>query len=346
MGQKITYAFGPFRLETDTQFLCHESENISLQPKVYRLLLYFLEHPGRLISREELFDAVWHGTIVEDTALRLAVNALRRVLRDDCKTPCFIFTACKRGYRFLPDVTVEYGFQRSVKMAQEKGIYFRPKAEFQDNSKKFETELEQLLEAFEQASDGKRSLLFLHGERSTGKTALLERFLAQISHPEYAFLRARCVPLGGFAEPFLPLLEALERRCREPCGKLLIDCLHQIAPTWLYQIVNMLDSEDAAKFPPNNLQISSERMLREGANFFERLGTESTFILILDNSHWSDKFTLDLLNFLVFRRSPARLLIILSFRSGENSDGARQLEKMRNELCYRGLCRELSLHSR
>lgn len=59
MEQNITYVFGPFRLKTDTQLLWYEGSSISLQPRAYRLLLYFLQHSGRLISRKELFDAVW-----------------------------------------------------------------------------------------------------------------------------------------------------------------------------------------------------------------------------------------------------------------------------------------------
>lgn len=346
MEQKVTYAFGSFRLESDTQLLWYEGANVSLQPKVYRLLLYFLLHPGRLLSKEELFDAVWHGTIVEDTALRLAVNALRKALHDESKTPHYILTVCKRGYRFLPEVTVEHGFQISVATAQTVGLHYRPKTEFPDASQEHDVELAQLLEAFEQVANGKRRLVFLNGERGVGKTALLERFLAKIRHPEFAVLRARCVQLDGGGEPFLPLLEALELRCREPCGKSLIDCLHQIAPTWLYQMLNVLEPEEIAALHPKVSPISSGRMLREGVDLFETLGTGSTFILLLDNSHWSDEFTLDLLNFLVFRRSSTRLLMIVCYRSSESGASARRLEEMREELCHRGLCQELTLHRR
>jgi hypothetical protein len=84
-------------------------------------------------------------------------------------------------------------------------------------------ELAQLLEAFGQATEGNRRLIFLNGERRTRKTVLLKRFLTEIGRHEFTLLRARCVPLNGAAEPFLPLLEALERRCREPRGKPLIE---------------------------------------------------------------------------------------------------------------------------
>lgn len=345
MVQLATYAFGPFRLETDTQLLRRDGAAISLQPKVYRLLLYFLQHPGRVISREELFDALWHGRVVEDTALRLAVNALRKALRDESKTPRYIQTACKRGYRFIPEVSVEYGLQSGA-TPKTAAFHYRPRVESLSAASWHDAELAQLFGAFEQAATGKRRLVFLRGEGGVGKTSLLEKFLAENNHSDYAVLNARCVQLGGSAEPFLPLLEALELCCRKPCGKSLIDYMQQIAPTWLYQLLNILEPAEIAALYPKVSNISSGRMLREGAYFFEMLGNEATFVLILDNSQWSDPFTLDLINFLVSRHSATKLLMIISYRSNERSSGYKRLEKMREELCRRGLCRELSLHRR
>jgi hypothetical protein len=84
-------------------------------------------------------------------------------------------------------------------------------------------------------------------------------------------------------------------------------------------------------------------MLREGADFFETLNGNLPFILILDNAQWCDEFTLDLVNFLMFRCAPAKLLIIVSYRPCEDGVGARRIEQMRAELFNRGLCQELSL---
>lgn|GEM_PF-1550362 len=69
------------------------------------------------------------------------------------------------------------------------------------------------------------------------------------------------------------------------------------------------------------------------------LSNKSPFILILDNAQWSDEFSLDLINFLMYRMTPVKLLIIVSFRPCEGS----RLTEMRAELLSRGLCQELSL---
>ena len=172
---------------------------------------------------------------------------------------------------------------------------------------------------------------------------MLDNFLAKVQHPEPAVLRARCVQMGCVAEPFLPLLEALERHCREPDGRLIIERLNHVAPTWLYQMLNVLDPDEIAGLQQKVSHTNTGRMLREGADFIETLSNSSTLILILDNSHWCDEFTLDLLNFLMFRCSAAKLLIIVSYRPCEDEPGVRRIEKMRAELSGRGLCQELPM---
>lgn len=342
MEQNNTYAFGSFRLNTATQLLWKEETSFNLTPKVYRLLLYFLLHPGRLISHEELFEKVWDGRIVSDSALRLAVNSLRNALHDESKSPHYISTVCKRGYRFLAEVTVKE-HSRIADASKTSPLYPRPQTQPPPAKLEYTQELAALQIAFQQVSNGERRLVFLHGEQGIGKTALLDRFLAKVQHPELAVLRARCVQMGCAAEPFLPLLEALERHCREPNGRLIIERLNQLAPTWLYQILNVLDPDECAMLQQKVSHSNTGRMLREAADFFETLSDNATFILILDNAHWSDEFTLDLLNFLMFRCSAAKLLIIVSYRPCENGSSARRIEEMQAELFNRGLCQELSI---
>ncbi|MFA5923579.1 MAG: hypothetical protein WC856_20185 [Methylococcaceae bacterium] len=111
-------------------------------------------------------------------------------------------------------------------------------------------------------------------------------------------------------------------------------------------MLNVLDADEVSKLLPKVFHINTGRMLREGADFFEAQSNNSTFILILDNAQWSDEFTLDLLNFLMFRCSPAKLLIIVSYRTCEDGPGARRIAEMRAELLCRGLCQELSMQKR
>ena len=155
-------------------------------------------------------------------------------------------------------------------------LHYRPQAGTFPAKFEHTQELTTLQEAFQQASTGERRLVFLHGEQSIGKTALLDTFLAEVHRPGLPVLRARCVQMGCVAEPFLPLLEALERHCREPDGKLIIERLNHVAPTWLYQMLNVLDPDEIALLQQKVSHINSGRMLREGADFFETLSNDAT----------------------------------------------------------------------
>jgi class 3 adenylate cyclase len=77
------------------------------------VLHYLVTHPDRLVTKDELLDAVWPETSVTDAVLRVAIGALRKVLGDTARTPRFIATVPRRGYRFLA-LAEEYIEEASV----------------------------------------------------------------------------------------------------------------------------------------------------------------------------------------------------------------------------------------
>lgn len=96
------YEFGCYRLNANECKLWHGTEEIKLRPKLYSLLLMFLEHQGEMLEKEELMHALWPDSIVEDSNLTVNINALRSALNDGT----YIETVSKRGYRFVPEVRV------------------------------------------------------------------------------------------------------------------------------------------------------------------------------------------------------------------------------------------------
>ena len=81
------------------------TDTIILTPKLLDLLLYLLERPATLVTKEELLDALWPGANVTENALAQAVSDLRQGLGDDASAPQFIRTVARRGYRFVAPVT-------------------------------------------------------------------------------------------------------------------------------------------------------------------------------------------------------------------------------------------------
>ena len=94
--------FGPFTLDPVSGHLYRSGTIVPLTPKAFAVLQHLVEHAGRLCSKRELLDAVWPGVFVGDAVLKVTIREIRRALGDNAKTPGYIETAHRRGYRFIP----------------------------------------------------------------------------------------------------------------------------------------------------------------------------------------------------------------------------------------------------
>lgn len=106
MFKNVRLEFGPFRVDTARQSLFCGEKPIPLAPKAYDTLLFLLENPNRLVTREELIKAVWPDTFVEDGNLSVNIFQLRKALGETDEGPPFIETVPRKGYRFIVPVRV------------------------------------------------------------------------------------------------------------------------------------------------------------------------------------------------------------------------------------------------
>src|SRR4051812_19729480 len=206
--------FSPFCLDTVNECLWRSSEagadeRILLTPKSFEVLRYLVEHAGRLVTQRELLDAVWPGTFIEPQAVKKQIFDLRRVLDDPPRTPRFIETQPRRGYRFI--ATVEDSALRSSSVSAPpltRRLVGR------------DGELAELRHYLRKAMAGERQIVFITGEPGIGKTTLSEEFQRQIAarEPSVRIARGQCVEGFGSKEPFYPVLEAVGQLCRGPDG--------------------------------------------------------------------------------------------------------------------------------
>ena len=99
-----SYRFGPFTVDAASYRLLRGSEVVPLSPKIIDLLLYLTARQSALVSKDELFSALWPDVAVTDNALTQAVSELRQALGDDPASPTYIQTVARRGYRFIASV--------------------------------------------------------------------------------------------------------------------------------------------------------------------------------------------------------------------------------------------------
>jgi transcriptional activator of cad operon len=95
--------FNNIYIDTDNQLMIRDGESFNLAPKVYDLLLFFCQNPQRVISKDELMDKVWTGTLVTENAISRTLVKVRKALGDDPKNSKFIMTVPRKGYRMVAE---------------------------------------------------------------------------------------------------------------------------------------------------------------------------------------------------------------------------------------------------
>ena len=297
----------------------------------------------------------------------ICIRELRKALGDDARVPQFIETVHRRGYRFIaaahnPVASSKYPSSEgitSVRQLSNSGLSTQHSLLVGR-----EAELAQLHGWLDKALRGERQVVFVTGEAGIGKTTLVEAFLSRVrSHRSSLGVQNRNPPNSeprtpdsrpldrtgqsvehyGASEPYLPVLEALGRLGRGPDGEHLIAVLRQYAPTWLVHLPALVSPAEREQLQREVQGATPQRMLREMAEALEALTAEHPLLLVLEDLHWSDVSTLDLLSVVARRTERARLFIIGSYRPAEVLGNGHPLRTVMQELHLHKQCEELRL---
>jgi predicted ATPase len=302
--------FGCFRIDAQNELLWRDGKPVPLAPKPFAVLRYLVESPQRLITHDELLDALWPETYVQPQVLRTYILELRKVLGDDPDRPQYILTVPKRGYRFVCGVEEVHGSSPSGASATEAGLGLVGR----------EAELAKLESDFARALRGQRQMVFLCGDAGMGKTFLVDALCERVGHSSHLRI-ARGQSMEGFGgkEALYPVREAL--------GQLLAyerpsQVLARLVPGWFGK-----KAEDPGR-PPS---------LGELCEAVEALAQEEPLLLVFEDLHWADASTLDFISALARRRGQARLMLLASCRPGE-LDGQHPLKRLKEDLTTHRLC--------
>lgn len=332
------HCFFDFILDPVRVQLRRGHEGLELRPKTYAVLRYLVEHPGRLVTKQELLAAVWPDTVVTEWVLTSCIKELRQVLGDDSRRSRIIQTAHRRGYRFIAPVGV--GSRDAL------GAHKDPPALAEVRDGRLvgrDAELGQIAAWLHEATARRRQIGFVVGGAGIGKTTLIDTFLSDLEArgDRLWIARGQAVEQHGAAEPYLPVLDALGRLCAGTASSERIMLLRHQAPSWLVQLPGLIEAEEAEALARRLGPGNRSRMLRELASFIEALAVP--LVLVLEDLHWSDHATLDLLAMLAQRRDPAQLLLLATYRPVEVAVREHPLKDIHHELRARGLCRDLWL---
>jgi DNA-binding winged helix-turn-helix (wHTH) protein len=323
--------FAPFRLDPINQCVWRDGKRIELAPKTFSVLSYLVDHAGRLVTQSELLEAVWPETYVQPEVLRTYILELRKALGDHAKQPQFIRTFPKRGYQFLASVAEERLDAENAPVPEKLPVG-------RENS------LAALHIDFKRILNGQRQVMFVTGEAGIGKTTVVDTFERNVARQgNVRVARGQCLEGFGGKEAYYPVLEALGRLMNGPGGDTVVQALTKQAPAWLVQFPSLLTDAEREALQKATFGATRERMLRELCEALEALTAKEPLLLILEDLHWADYSTLDLISAVARRRGAAKLMLLGTFRTVEVILSKSPLKELKQDLLIHGLCNEIAL---
>jgi DNA-binding winged helix-turn-helix (wHTH) protein/tetratricopeptide (TPR) repeat protein len=327
--------FPPFVLDPEERRLSSGVDPLPIRQRALDVLLYLASRPGRLVTKHELLSAVWSGVSVSEIVLTVCVSELRKILGDAARAPRIIETVHGRGYRFIASLGAdEPGVLETCRPG---GL--PPHHRVVGRSE----ELQRLDQLLDRALAGQRQMVFVTGEPGIGKTTLVDEFLGRAAvRGAFRLVRGQCVEQRGVGEPFMPVLEGLGRLCHES-GDPFVQQLRTHAPSWLLQLPGLIPPADEETLHRQYAGVTRVRMLREMVVGVESLTTSMPMVLVLEDLHWSDPSTVELLVALAHQRGTAHLLVVGTYRPLEASTDSHLLDAIGRIVDDPASCTEVAL---
>jgi DNA-binding winged helix-turn-helix (wHTH) protein len=287
-------AESPVYFDIEKFCIFRDGKQYPLSKKAHALLCTLRDNPQRLMSQDDLLDAVWPKTYVQPEIVKTYIKELRLALGDDARTPKFIETRRGCGYRFVGNLPLSYA-------ASDDG-HFVGRA----------PEIAKLKAVLEASIRGERKFVFITGESGIGKSALLNEIEARFqSGDDIAIVRGNCQPSMPPQQTFYPFFEILTHVSDEPKD-------HQ-----LHGDPAAVGAVKPCIFPPKESMNGSAGIraaalawgVYEWCEFFEKVSRNKPLLLVIEDLQWADQGTLALLGALARRKSPASLSVFTSCRT-------------------------------
>jgi predicted ATPase len=288
-----------------------------------------IKRPGLIVSQDTILSEVWPATYVQPDNIKVLVRELRQAFEDQPREPRFIRNEPGRGYGFVAPLSD------------------LPPADMVKNATAslFTTgDLARLKDALAAVdATGECRIVQVEGERGTGKTTLCDQFVEYARRlPSVRVCYGQCLPHAGPAEPYLPVLDALHHLAGQSPAT-IPSTLARYAPGWLGQLFPLpADGMPVAAGLPAP---ESTWLILELGALLETLASEGTTVIVLEDLHWGDLETIELLRGLARRHAPLRTLIVTTAVPYAGTVVGAALRNLGAELRLTGRCVSMPLAS-
>ncbi len=335
------FCFGAFEVDTQVFELRESGAPVRIDRKVFDLLCYLCEHRDRVVDKAELLDHVWAGDTVVEAVVPTAITRLRRTLRQESHASGPIQTVHGRGYRFVGEAIETQVFSsppgtlRTISTPQPAAP--EPKREHaQRVGMPFDTDvrpnlrdpfvgraaiMERLIATLDKALSGVLRGRLLVGEPGIGKTRVTTE-LSQLARKRGARIwSGRCPPTKS-----PPVLWPWQQIARQGSGARELSALRALGLAQrdaLAFLIPELASERTTQHDRTQPPVGKARLeLFDAVSAWLRLSaTQGPIVLVLDDLHWADLTSLELLEHVLLELGDSPILILGTYRDAELAKG-------------------------
>lgn len=333
----MTYAFGEFVLDLQLFQLRRGDEVVPLEPKVFDVLRYLVEHHDRVATKRELLDALWPNEVVTEAVLPTNINALRRALGQGRGQKQPIETVHGRGYRFSLPVS------RSLLPSLAAPATQLPPLDLPDDEGALVGQvvlLEKLKRALTRALAEQGQVCILRGETGIGKSRIAKR-VADLARAQGADVWLGSCP-EGVGTPALWIWQEVLRSAKASEGgpglrRFLGASASELSP-WLYELLE--DGDDS-------MMVRGERDRFRLYDVLVRLLAAASKVrprvLVLEDLHRADEASWQLLRLLAPHLAQQAVLVLCTVRSRDDLTVAMGVQRHVEDLARLPFCQRFQV---
>jgi predicted ATPase/DNA-binding winged helix-turn-helix (wHTH) protein len=321
--------FLSYRFDRRRGTLWRGTRQIDITRKAAGVLRCLIDGAGALVSHDEILSRVWPDTHVQPENIKVLVRELRRALGDDAQDPQFIRNEAGQGYAFLAPVSDAPARVATPQRVAVASIF----VDHRD-------ELARLQQCLADVERGENRLVLIEGERGSGKTALCDAFLQYASElPSVRTCYGQCVERADPADAYLSVVDAIHHLVRQ-FPSAIPQLLSRHAPGWLAQLSPWVaDLTTPRRVPPSE----PTRLISEFSALLETVAAEHISVVVLEDLHWGDFETIELLRALAHRHAPLRTLILATYAPHTTTVASAVMRNLAAELRASARCVSLSI---
>ena len=296
--------------DTLNQTIIRNNDSIQLSAKAFAALEYFCKNPGQLITKQALLDEIWQDRITVEAVIKNVISEIRKALNDNPKSPIYLMTVHRRGYRYI-------GADRLIILNQNKTTQNHDCSQ-QQNESVFvgrENQLSMITNSWMHALHGNFVDIVIKGDPGVGKSALVNSWLSRLSNnnEQQTLVIQTRASQSTHEIPYITLLDFIDQIHYSSYSSVALTLLATHCPDIHKNLLRCSTHNSQRKTIISEIDASqSGQLLIQFTNFLRSFTQSVPLIWTIDDAQYCDQNTKTILGHDRLRSSVKNLMILMT----------------------------------